>query len=138
MLLNFYCCFVLCLVVKFRQIKLKKVSVLIFLSGLHPHLFLILGRFNSASQEFRDVVTFTTQDRSRRPAEIHCVLGGNKSSRPIAWTWWKSIALLDEIKGQCLVVRPQGDRQTSLDFTLVTMAGDKTPGTQKNLDFTQE
>ena len=89
----------------FRGINwIKKVSVLIFLSGLHPHLFPIFRPFSSASREFRDVVTFTTQDRSRRPAEIHCVLGGNKSSRPIAWTWWKSVALWGEIKGQCLVV----------------------------------
>ena len=87
---------------------IKKVSVLIFLSGLHPHLFPIFRPFSSASREFRDVVTFTTQDRSRRPAEIHCVLGGNKSSRPIAWTWWKSVAFLGEIKSQCLTVRTQG------------------------------
>ena len=86
---------------------------MIFLSGLHPRLLPYFRPFSSASREFRDVVTFTTQDRSRRPAEIHCVLGGNKSSRPIAWTWWKSVALLGEIKGQCLVVKTPGEHQNS-------------------------
>src|SRR3569623_796748 len=97
-LLNFYCCFVKCLVVKFRQIKLKKVSILIFLSGLLPRLFPYYRQSNSESPEFRDVATFITHDRSRRPAEIHCVLSGNKSSRPIALTWWKSVALVGEIR----------------------------------------
>ena len=45
-LLNFYCCFVLFVVMKFRQIKLKKVSVLIFLSGLHPRLLPYFRPFN--------------------------------------------------------------------------------------------
>ena len=79
MLLNFYCCFVLFLVVKFRQIKLKKVSVLIFFIGFAPavtSLFLdYLVKRHENSEAWQRLLHETDREDL---AEICCAVGWNK------------------------------------------------------------